>query len=371
LTIVVEVRLLTAAQLQNREFYDLPGIRSNHFVLQWHITERCNLKCIHCYQDQPSSDELTFEQLCLIIEQFKALLKKLQEQRRLKKLTGLINVTGGEPLFRQDFFDLLQKFVENRDHFRFGILTNGTLIDADVARRISELNPAFVQVSLEGSKKTNDAIRGEGTFDRITSALQHLAEHGAKTVISFTAHRHNYHEFLDVARIGCQLGVTRVWADRLIPCGAGLALDEQVLTTEETHELFEIMYTARKESQKQFCRTEIYMGRALQFLVGGGEPYHCVAGNSLVALQANGELYPCRRMPINVGNLLETPLVDLYEQCELFQKLRRNEISNGCEICSFNRKCRGGLKCLSYAVYGNSFVADPGCWREKGRQTQG
>ena len=60
------------------------------------------------------------------------------------------------------------------DHFRFGILTNGTLIDAHVARRLGELKPAFVQVSLEGSQKTNDAIRGAGTFDRITAALQHL-----------------------------------------------------------------------------------------------------------------------------------------------------------------------------------------------------
>jgi radical SAM protein with 4Fe4S-binding SPASM domain len=332
-------------------------------LLQWHITERCNLKCLHCYQGQPSAEELTFEQLCLIIEQFESLLKKLQAQRRAKKIHGLINVTGGEPFVRQDFFDLLQQFEEKREYFRFGILTNGTLIDSEVARRLSLLKPAFVQVSLEGTEKTNDAIRGAGTFDRITSALERLTVQGIKTVISFTAHRHNYHEFLDVARIGCRLGVTRVWADRLIPCGAGYSLDAQSLTPEQTREFFEIMYAAHKESQNHFCNTEIYMGRALQFLTGGGEPYHCMAGNGLVALQANGELYPCRRLPIGVGNLLETPLVDIYEQSELLQKLRRHEISSGCESCIFNKKCRGGLKCLAYAIYDDPFRADPGCWR--------
>jgi radical SAM protein with 4Fe4S-binding SPASM domain len=223
-------------------------------------------------------------------------------------------------------------------------------------------------VSLEGTKKTNDAIRGEGTFDRITSALQNLTAQGIRTIISFTAHRHNYHEFLDVARIGFDLGVARVWADRLIPCGAGFSLDAQPLTPEETREFMENMYTAHTESQENFCNTEIYMGRALQFLIAGGEqPYHCDAGKGLIALQADGAIYPCRRMPVNVGNVRESSLTNIYDQSELFQKLRQHEISRGCESCVFNRRCRGGLKCLSYAVYGDPFIADPGCWLAKGR----
>lgn len=345
----------------------LPGIRPNDILLQWHITERCNLNCTHCYQDHPSSDELTFEQLCLIIEQFKSLLTTLRQQNKIKKRIGFINVTGGEPFIRKDFFKLLERFKKDRNYFSFGILTNGTLIDAQTANRLSELKPNFVQVSLEGSQMTNDAIRGKGTFDRTIKALEKLTEKGIRTAISFTAQRHNYHEFLDVARIARQLGITRVWADRLIPFGSGKSLTNQMLTPDETRELFEVMYEAHSESQKGFCKTKIFMGRALQFLVGGGEPYHCVAGNRLVAVQANGDLYPCRRMPIIVGNLLETPLVDLYENSELLQKLRQHEISRGCESCNFNRKCRGGLKCLSSAVYGDPFQADPGCWRATGR----
>ncbi|MFZ7111194.1 MAG: radical SAM protein [Desulfatiglandales bacterium] len=360
---------MNALSPSSRQAFDLPGSHLRTMTLQWHITERCNLKCVHCYQEQPTSDELSYGELCLIIEQFKALLQRQQEKNNASKIRGLINVTGGEPFLHRDFFDLLRVFAENRDYFDFGILTNGTLINDTVAHRLRELKPAFVQVSLEGNQNKNDAIRGSGTFDKITAALRYLTAQGIKTVVSFTAHRSNYQKFLDVARIACELGVTRVWADRLIPCGAGLSLSSQVLTTEETREFFGIMYHSYCESQKRFCNTEVFMGRALQFLVAGGEPYCCAAGDNLVALQPNGDLYPCRRMPICVGNVLETPLVDLYAQSDLFRMLRHHEIPSACESCAFSSKCRGGLKCLAYAIHGDPFLADPGCWRAVGKRT--
>ena len=106
------------------------------------------------------------------------------------------------------------------------------------------------------------------------------------------------------------------------------------------------------------------MHRALQFLVGGGRPYHCLAGDRLVTVLPNGDLYPCRRMPICVGNVMETPLIDLYYESSLFKALRnKDRISAGCETCPFWKECRGGLRCLSYAVTGDPFNADPGCWR--------
>jgi radical SAM protein with 4Fe4S-binding SPASM domain len=349
--------------------FDLPWRNPRSLVLQWHITERCNLKCAHCYQDESCAAELSFEQLCRVIEQFKALLARCRAENPAARIQGLINVTGGEPFLRSDFMDLLERFSANQEHFAFGILTNGTLIDRVIARQLGGLKTAYVQVSLEGSRETNDAIRGRGTFDRIAAALRHLVAEGVRTHISFTAHRGNLHEFSNVAALGCELGVSRVWADRLIPYGSGISLGEQELTPEETREFFESMYSARATSQKSFCNTEVYMGRALQFLVGGGEPYRCSAGDRLVTLQANGDLYPCRRMPICVGNVLATPMADLYADSELFRKLRAHETSNGCESCSFKRKCGGGLKCLSYAIYGDPFVADPGCWRSSRDRT--
>jgi radical SAM protein with 4Fe4S-binding SPASM domain len=150
----------------------------------------------------------------------------------------------------------------------------------------------------------------------------------------------------------------------MIPRGVGSGFVEQALTKEETREFFEIMHTARRESGRQwFGRTEIAMHRALAFLFSGGTPYHCTAGDRLITVMPNGDVFPCRRMPVRVGNLLETSLEQLYYESDFLRGLRdRLKCVEGCEECCYFTLCRGGLKCLSYAVGDNPFKADPGCW---------
>ena len=122
------------------------------------------------------------------------------------------------------------------------------------------------------------------------------------------------------------------------------------------------MAQARAEASST-SRTEIAMNRALQFQGRQGQPYHCTAGDTLITVLPNGDVYPCRRMPICVGNLLETPLEALY-QCDLFSALRnRTKVCKGCKSCLYAHLCGGGLHCLAYAVTGSIFHADPGCWQ--------
>jgi len=347
-----------------------PEMRGRPFVLQWHITERCNLHCRHCYQEPLSVPELSFDNLLIIIDQFKELLDRMKAKTVSYPLSGHINVTGGEPLIRRDFFELLQVLDANRAHFSFGILTNGTLIDGAIARRLSGLSPEYVQVSMEGSPSTNDAIRGQGAFHDTVNAVKHLVREKIPTTISFTVSESNAHEFPEVVCVARELGVRRVWADRLIPWGSGAEMNGQLMSPEKTREFFETMYSARRETECTFSRTEVSMGRALQFLVGGENPYRCVAGEYLVTIQPNGDLYPCRRLPVRVGNLMKSSLTDLYDTSDLFRALRRHTISEGCEPCRFSSQCRGGLRCLAYAVTGDPFQPDPGCWRIK-RDTDG
>jgi len=331
-------------------------------LLQWHITQRCNLRCSHCYQNDYAGDELSFADLLKILGQFKELLAVLS-QRAGKRIHAHITVTGGEPFARHDFLDLLEVFVAHRALFSFAILTNGSFIDASMAQRLGKLAPNFVQLSVEGTAATHDKIRGKGNFAQTVTALKHLRRERIRTLISFTAHRQNFREFSEVAKLGQRLRVDRVWADRLIPWGSGANLREQIMTPAETKEFFMLMEQAR-DRWAWFSRTEIAMFRALQFLIGGGRPYHCTAGDTLLTIQPNGDLYPCRRMPIRIGNVLEIPLLELYDTSELLQKLRCPEqISAGCQDCFYAKLCRGGLKCLSYAITGDPFEADPGCWR--------
>ncbi len=331
-------------------------------LFQWHITERCNLHCTHCYQENSPADELSFTDLLKVLEGFKRLLDELRTATDTGPVPGHITVTGGEPFIRKDLPNLLEALAAGKNRFSFSILSNGSFLDSATARYLRELEPLFVQVSIEGTPTTHDRIRGPGDYTRTVSAVKNLVREKIPTIISFTAHRSNYQEFYDVARLGRRLKVSRVWADRFIPIGRGSAWKDQVLSPEETREFVRIMYRAQCEgSSRRFNRTEISMHRALQFLEGG-MPYHCTAGDTLLAVQPNGDLYPCRRMPIKAGNLLETPLTELYHKNTLLCALRdRKRTSNGCEGCIHSGVCRGGLKCLSYAVSGNPFNADPGC----------
>lgn len=343
-----------------------------NLLLQWHITERCNLRCAHCYQSSFTGDDPGHAEILSILEQFRELLVSWNRRKAPAQVRGHLTVTGGEPFLRPDFMDLLQTFSSHRELFSFAVLTNGSLIDGAVASQLGKLKPAFVQVSIEGARETHDRIRGEGAFEMAVSGVRRLVKEGVRTFISFTAHGENYLEFPAVADISRRLKVARVWADRFIPppSGGSPARDARTprtLTPSETLHFFRLMRQARDDAKKDrrllSRRTEVAMHRGLQFLVGGGAPYHCTAGDSLICILPNGDVVPCRRMPIKAGNVLETPLAEIYRESGVLQSLRdRGRIGSGCRKCFFVQVCRGGLRCLSYALTGSPFETDPGCW---------
>jgi radical SAM protein with 4Fe4S-binding SPASM domain len=180
-------------------------------------------------------------------------------------------------------------------------------------------------------------------------------------MIAFTASRANYSEFPRVAELGRRLGVNRVWADRMVPCGGAAALRDEVLTPEETRCFIGVMRDAQRRYESR--RTEIALHRALQFTLGGGTPYRCSAGESLITIMPDGDVYPCRRIPRCVGNVQSTSLTEIYSSSPLLVALRdRQRAIPGCEACFYADVCGGGLRCLAAAVHGDPFRADPGCW---------
>lgn len=331
-------------------------------LLQWHITNRCNLRCTHCYQHEYGGAQPGLAALLDVLGQFEDLIAHWRTARPGLRLRAHVTVTGGEPFAHPDSLPLLEEFHARRSRFSFAVLTNGTFIGPELARRLARLGPQFVQVSIEGTPATHDRIRGPGNHARVVQAIRHLRRAGVPTFISFTAHQGNYREFPEVARLGRRVRVQRVWADRLIPEGSGAGL-EAMLTPEETREFLELLRQARDEANRAwFNRTRISAHRALQFLACGGQPYHCTAGDTLLTVMPNGDLYPCRRMPVRVGNVFETPLRELYYQAPLLRALRdHSRLDPQCSSCVFGRLCRGGLRCLSYAVHGDPFRTDPGC----------
>lgn len=321
--------------------------------MQWHLSENCNLRCLHCYQENHKPIQLDFDKLVIIYKQFKELLNK-------KKMKGHINITGGEPLCNSYLFKLLDLIKEDSDLISFSILTNGTLINEKIAKKIKSYNPLYVQVSLEGGKKTNDYIRGKGTYKKIAEGIVNLRKENLFTSISFTATSLNYKEFPKVVRYARRYDVNNVWSDRFIPLGDS---DKSLtLNYEQTREYLEIMNKERNKLKKiKNNNTTISMYRALQFQMTNDFAYGCTAGDTLLTVMENGDLVPCRRMPIIVGNLFDRSMYDLYTNSDILKTLREKKIPDECINCEHSEVCHGGLKCLTYAMYKNLNHKDYGC----------
>lgn len=118
--------------------------------LTWELTYGCNLACVHCLSSSGRRDpnELTTAEARHVIDELAAMQ------------VFYVNVGGGEPLVRRDFFELLQYAVDHRVGVKFS--TNGGLLSADKARRLAAMDYVDVQISLDGSRAvTNDAVRGD------------------------------------------------------------------------------------------------------------------------------------------------------------------------------------------------------------------
>lgn len=324
----------------------------NKFVLQWHLSEICNLKCKHCYQENHKPIQLNYNDLINILNQYKELLVKLQ-------VKGHINITGGEPLCCSFFFKILDEFKKDKELYSFSILTNGTLINDEMARRISSYNPEYVQVSLEGGKKINDYIRGKGVYKKVINAIKYLKKYNIYTSVSFTATKYNYKDFPKVVRCAEKYCVDNIWSDRYIPLGNNDY--DFILTKDEFNYFLNIMKKEKIRLRLKHSDTKISMYRALQFQMTNDFPYACTAGISLLTVMENGDLVPCRRMPIVVGNLLVDKMYDLYENNKILKDLQKQQIPDECKKCDHANFCKGGLKCLSYAIIGDYNLKDTCC----------
>ncbi|MEI8012938.1 MAG: radical SAM protein [Candidatus Omnitrophota bacterium] len=334
-------------------------------LTQWHVTEKCNLSCQHCYQSsQPFTQEMSFDDDLQVLSGIVSLLKEWG-------VRGHINFTGGEPFLKSSFMALLRKVYEHRNICGFAVLTNGSLIDVGMAKELKRLGCRFVQVSLDGNSGCHDQIRGGGNFQKTVDAIKILRRQRLRVLVSFTAHRKNIDGFSELADVCQKLGVDMLWSDRLLPHGRGEAMRDELLTPCELEAFFETMYQANVSLDKRwFNKTTVGMHRALQFLVlkkhghKDAVPYTCHAGRSLLTILPSGQVLPCRRMPIVVGDLKQESLGQIYYKSVLLRQLRnRQRITEGCEPCEHATLCNGGLRCMAYAYHGTPFKADPQCFK--------
>jgi mycofactocin radical SAM maturase len=305
--------------------------------LTWEITYACNLQCIHCLSSSGRRDprELTTEQAKSVLDE----LRDLQ--------VFYINIGGGEPMIRPDFFDILEHAEHNNIGVKFS--TNGTYIDATNARRLASMNYVDIQISLDGvDSATNDAVRGEGSYAVARQAMDHLrdAKFGAFK-ISVVVTRHNVDQMDDFKTLadsyGAQLRITR-----LRPSGRGIESWNDLHPTQAQQRQIYDWLVARGDTVltgDSFFHLNA-LGQALPGL------NMCGAGRVVCLIDPVGDVYAC---PFVIHDQFKAGSVHnqggfthVWRNSELFVSLRQPDSAGACTSCGNYDSCQGGCMAAKF-----------------------
>ncbi len=327
------------------------------FYIQWHTTNNCNLRCLHCYQDDFSREgDLGIPGLKGIAENFLATLEAWERR-------ACVHLTGGEPLLNPGLFSLLDHLNGQSGVEELGIITNGMLLHRELIKRISGIEKLkYLKISLDGGDAaTNDAIRRVGSFQRVLRNVPLVREMGKfEVVLMFTAMKRNYRSLPALIRLAQDLEIQGLIIERFIPWGQGKLVREEVLERDQWRELIQTLFEFFAIDQGG----EIPPYQAFQISFSGGEPElmgaPCVVGDDGCCIMPDGSLFPCRRFPLPLGNLLRNSLKNIWEESTLLRQLRdKRNLKGKCRLCG-QEGCTG-CRSLAYALTGDFFGEDPHC----------
>lgn len=198
------------------------------------VTTRCNLKCVHCCDSQPSPDA-PFKNLKKIVD-------KLAKNGLAK-----VCITGGEPLLRKDLTNIL-RYIHNKKIY-ITLSTNGLFLDKD---RLIFIKPHIdnIRFSLHGKEKIHDKITGyKGSFRKVIEDINMARSLKIPVSIVSTVMSQNYSDMLDVARLCEENGVEKLYFFSLIAKDRGRNIfDKEHLPPEKIKmNVQEILKIAQKE----------------------------------------------------------------------------------------------------------------------------
>ena len=332
---------------------------NNPFYIQWHITNLCNLRCHHCYQEDFSKrNDLDWSELKKVSDNVLFTLKEWGKK-------ACIHLTGGEPLLKPDLFNLLNDLDRQSKVGELGIITNGLLVDRAMIKRLSDFSKLKkVKISLDGGDaETNDAIRSKKTFEKVIQNFSYIKEMGRfEILLMFTIMKRNFKSLPSLFKLCQDLGIDGLIIERFIPLGRGKEIKNEVLSQEEWKEMIGMLLDFFPPDGEE---PSLLPYQAFQVNFNGEEPEllgaPCVIGKDGICVMPNGDVLPCRRFPISIGNLLMDSLKTIWEKSELLEQLREKESLKGkCGRCKIE-DCRG-CRSLALALTGDYLSEDPHCW---------
>ncbi|MFH5823737.1 mycofactocin radical SAM maturase [Georgenia sp. AZ-5] len=328
--------------------------------LTWELTYACNLSCSHCLSASGRRDPNE-----LSTEQCKAIIDELQRMQ-----VFYVNIGGGEPTVRPDFFEIVEYATAHDVGVKFS--TNGVRITPEAARRIAGNGYIDVQISLDGATaEVNDAVRGTGSFDLAVRAMANLRDAGVEGFkISVVMTRHNIPQLDQFKALADEYGAT-LRITRLRPSGRGADVwDDLHPRPEQQRDLYDWL-VAHGEN--------VLTGDSFFHLAAYGEALPglnlCGAGRVVCLIDPVGDVYACPfaiHDEFKAGNIItDGGFQNVWRNAELFTELRNPQKGGACSSCHFFDSCRGGCMAAKFFTGLPLDGPDPECVQGFGEQLLG
>ena len=305
--------------------------------LTWELTYACNLACVHCLSSSGKRDPRE-----LSTKQCEAVIDELQRMQ-----VFYVNIGGGEPTIRPDFWYLIQYAVSHQVGVKFS--TNGVRLTPERAAFLASTDYVDVQISLDGATaEVNDRVRGTGSYDMAIRALDNLSVSGFKDAkISVVVTRENVGQLDEFKALADRHGAT-LRLTRLRPSGRGADVwDDLHPTAAQQRDLYNWLKQAGPN---------VLTGDSFFHLAGFGEPLPglnlCGAGRVVCLIDPLGDVYAC---PFAIhdnflaGNITALGgFQNVWQNSELFADLRAPQTSGACTKCQHFDSCRGGCMAAKF-----------------------
>lgn len=289
------------------------------YAVIFELTYHCNLSCKHCYILENNRRELSGEKV-------KGILDQLVDMG-----TFYLCFTGGEIFTRSDCLDILA--YAKRKGFLIVILTNGTLIDQNIADFLKEIKPRGIEISLLGAvPETHDAITGMvGSFDKTVEAIKLLVAHGIKVTTKTSLMKSNIKEYKQIKALSENLGAVSKTGARILPQKNGGVGPQQLNICWEDRK----RYLHDEALDESFITDfdEVHQGTLI-----------CKAGKMFASINPYGDVNPCILLPVDLGNLNEKSFRDIWydrnnNTLNEIRNLKESHLEK-CSICTLSSLCQ-------------------------------
>jgi radical SAM protein len=369
-------------------------IAKKPFIIFWELTRACKLACKHCRakaQRDRHPEELTTEQAYDVVEQV----------RSFGDPYPLIVITGGDPLMRDDVFDIIEYAVSRG--VRTAIAFSGTDIGRKSIEKLKSAGISRIAISLDASTaEIHDSFRGvRGTFDVSIEILKASMDVGIPVQINTTVTTRNIRDLPDIAKLALRYNVA-LW-DVFFVVPTGRAKAEFMPSSQEFEDILNWLYDVTKlglnvksSAATHFRRIELQREKGIKnvsdlyhtlrdelkelersrdeegIIVSGGRGRSLVRdgirrmmgvtdGRGMLFISHVGEVYPSGFLPLVAGNIKETTLSKIYNESKIFRELKNPDMLKGkCGMCEFRRIC-GGSRARAYAMNGDYLAEEPRC----------